>query len=154
LGLALALNVPVYVVVTKIDMCPPNILETTLKLLQKILKSPGCRKIPLLVNSMDDVVVAASNFISQRSDEYLHQCWYAILTPSPCLRVCPVFQISNVTGENLILLRSFINLLNSRSPARDDEPAEFQIDDTFSVPVSVGWGYANRGQRHCNLLTL
>lgn len=66
LGLALALNVPVYVVITKIDMCPANVLESTLKLLQKILKSPGCRKIPLLVNNMDDVVVAASNFVSQR----------------------------------------------------------------------------------------
>lgn len=38
LGLALALQVPVYVVVTKIDMCPPNVLQGTLKLLQKILK--------------------------------------------------------------------------------------------------------------------
>ena len=57
---------PVYVVITKIDMCPANVLESTLKLLQKILKSPGCRKIPLLVNNMDDVVVAASNFVSQR----------------------------------------------------------------------------------------
>lgn len=66
LGLALALNVPVYVVITKIDMCPANVLESTLKLLQKILKSPGCRKIPLLVNNKDDVVVAASNFVSQR----------------------------------------------------------------------------------------
>lgn len=27
LGLALALNVPVFVVVTKIDMCPSNILQ-------------------------------------------------------------------------------------------------------------------------------
>lgn len=27
LGLALALNVPVFVVVTKIDMCPANILQ-------------------------------------------------------------------------------------------------------------------------------
>lgn len=29
LGLALALNVPVFVVVTKIDMCPANILQGT-----------------------------------------------------------------------------------------------------------------------------
>ncbi len=27
LGLALALNVPVFVVITKIDMCPPNVKE-------------------------------------------------------------------------------------------------------------------------------
>ena len=27
LGLALALSVPIFVVVTKIDMCPPNVLQ-------------------------------------------------------------------------------------------------------------------------------
>ena len=66
LGLALALNVPVFVVVTKIDMCPPNVLVDTLKLLQRILKSPGCRKIPVLVQSLDDVVCSATNFTSER----------------------------------------------------------------------------------------
>ena len=66
LGLSLALQVPLYVVVTKIDMCPPNVLEATMKLLQKILKSAGCKKIPMLINCMDDVVVAATNFISTR----------------------------------------------------------------------------------------
>ena len=30
LGLALALAVPVFVVVTKIDMCPPNVLQVNL----------------------------------------------------------------------------------------------------------------------------
>ena len=30
LGLALALSVPVFVVVTKIDMCPPNVLQVNL----------------------------------------------------------------------------------------------------------------------------
>uniref|UniRef100_A0A3P9KZ05 GTP-binding protein 1 n=1 Tax=Oryzias latipes TaxID=8090 RepID=A0A3P9KZ05_ORYLA len=65
LGLALALNVPVFVVVTKIDMCPANILQETLKLLQRLLKSPGCRKIPVLVQNKDDVIVAASNFSSE-----------------------------------------------------------------------------------------
>lgn len=43
LGVALALNVPVAICVTKIDMTPPNILEQTLNMLVKILKSPGCR---------------------------------------------------------------------------------------------------------------
>lgn len=66
LGLALALSVPVFVVVTKIDMCPPNVLQETLRMLQKILKSAGCRKIPVLVQSVDDVVVSATNFTSER----------------------------------------------------------------------------------------
>merc|ERR1712004_797716 len=94
LGLALALAVPVFVVVTKIDMCPANVKEETLKMLQKILKSPGCRKIPVLVQTMDDVVVSATNFVSER--------------------LCPIFQVSNVNGENLDLLKMFLNLLSSR----------------------------------------
>lgn len=114
LGLALALNVPVFVVVTKIDMCPPNVLQETLKMLQRILKSPGCRKIPVIVQNTDDVVCSATNFTSER--------------------MCPIFQVSNVTGENLDLLKMFLNLLSTRLKSETTAPAEFQIDDTFSVP--------------------
>ena len=66
LGLALALNVPVFVVVTKIDMCPSNVLQETLKLLSRILKSPGCRKLPVMVSGKDDVIMSARNFTSER----------------------------------------------------------------------------------------
>ena len=66
LGLALALNVPVFVVVTKVDMCPPNVLQETLKLLMRILKSPGCRKIPVVVQNSDDVICSATNFTCER----------------------------------------------------------------------------------------
>ncbi|ESP04016.1 hypothetical protein LOTGIDRAFT_185412 [Lottia gigantea] len=114
LGLALALNVPVFVVVTKIDMCPPNVLQDTLKLLQRILKSQGCRKIPVMVQTKDDVICSATNFTSER--------------------MCPIFQVSNVTGENLELLKMFLNLLSTRVKCNLSKPAEFQIDDTFSVP--------------------
>lgn len=59
---------------------------------------------------------------------------------SPPFRMCPIFQISNVTGENLDLLKMFLNLLSPRTSYREEEPAEFQIDDTYSVPVSAsGW---------------
>lgn len=114
LGLALALSVPVFVVVTKIDMCPPNVLQDNLKLLFKILKSQGCRKVPVMVKTADDVVLSATNFVSER--------------------LCPIFQVSNVTGENLDLLKMFLNLLTTRVTGLDNLPAEFQIDDTYSVP--------------------
>ena len=106
LGLALALSVPVFVVVTKIDMCPGNVLQETLKLLVRILRSPGCRKYPVMVKSKDDVVLSATKFVSER--------------------LCPIFQVSNVTGENLDLLTMFMNLLSNRTPNTDDEPSEFQ----------------------------
>ncbi|CAG7730374.1 unnamed protein product [Allacma fusca] len=114
LGLALALSVPVFVVITKIDMCPANVLQETLQLLVKVLKSPGCRKVPVIVKSPDDVVLSATNFVSER--------------------LCPVFQVSNVSGENLDLLKMFMNLLTTRSPCSENDMAEFQIDDTYSVP--------------------
>lgn len=114
LGLALVLKVPVFVVVTKIDMCPANVLGETLNLLHRVLKSQGCRKIPVNVQDQDDAVMSAKNFDSER--------------------LCPIFQISNVTGKNLDLLLTFMNLLSTRTPSFETEPAEFQIDDTYSVP--------------------
>lgn len=64
---------------------------------------------------------------------YLHP---SLPLPSlPPSRMCPIFQISNVTGENMELLKMFLNLLSSRTNFNNDEPAEFQIDDTYSVPV-------------------
>lgn len=114
LGLALALSVPVFVVVTKIDMCPENVLQDTLKLLFRILKSNCCRKVPVLVKTHDEVVLSATNFVSQR--------------------LCPIFQVSNVNGLNLDLLKNFLNLLTIRSQGLESLPAEFLIDDTYTVP--------------------
>ena len=58
-----------FVVVTKIDMCPPNVLQETMRLLSRVLKSPGCRKIPVLVQTEDDVITSAANFTSERLDK-------------------------------------------------------------------------------------
>ncbi|SPO30116.1 probable GTP-binding protein 1 [Ustilago trichophora] len=116
LGIALALSVPVVVCITKIDMTPAHVLETTLKQLTKILKSPGCRKTPVFVNDMGQVIESALRLESER--------------------ICPIFQISNVTGLNLDLLRSFLNILPQASAAKFqvNQPFEFQISDIFSVP--------------------
>jgi hypothetical protein len=34
--------------------------------IKKVLKSPGCKKIPIVIRNEDDVVVAARNFVSER----------------------------------------------------------------------------------------
>jgi len=64
LGIAVALNVPVMVVITKIDMTPPNILQQTITQLTKILKSAGSRKIPIFIKSKDDVISTAVSYMS------------------------------------------------------------------------------------------
>ncbi|KAJ9158193.1 p-loop containing nucleoside triphosphate hydrolase protein [Coniochaeta hoffmannii] len=114
LGIALALNVPVMVVVTKIDICPPQILEQTIAQITRILKSPGARKIPIFVRDREQCVNTATQFVSQR--------------------ICPVFQVSNVTGENLDLVRAFLNILPHHGRYDAGAPFEFHVNDTFSVP--------------------
>ena len=66
LGYALALGVPVMVVVNKVDLCPSDRVERILCQLETMLKSPGCQKIPVRVNNDDDIITVASNFDSNR----------------------------------------------------------------------------------------
>lgn len=102
------------VVITKIDICPPNILQETITQLTRILKSPGARKIPIFIKNRADTIQTASQFISQR--------------------ICPIFQVSNVTGESLDLVRTFLNILPHHGHYDAEAPFEFHINDTFSVP--------------------
>lgn len=114
LGIALALNVPVMVIITKIDICPPQILQQTITQLTRILKSPGARKIPIFIKNQEDTIETATQFVSQR--------------------ICPVFQVSNVTGESLDLVRTFLNILPHHGNYNAEAPFEFHVNDTFSVP--------------------
>ncbi|TGZ76483.1 P-loop containing nucleoside triphosphate hydrolase protein [Ascodesmis nigricans] len=114
LGIATALNVPVLVVITKTDICPENILKQTLKQLTMILKSPGARKVPILINSREDVINTATQFISKR--------------------ICPIFQVSNVTGEGLDHVKTFLNILPFHGQFDSEAPFEFHVNDCFSVP--------------------
>ncbi|EAT82190.2 hypothetical protein SNOG_10796 [Parastagonospora nodorum SN15] len=114
LGIALALNVPVMVCITKIDICPPQILEQTITQLTKILKSPGARKIPIFISNKEECINTATQFVSRR--------------------ICPIFQVSNVTGYNLDLVRTFLNILPHHGNYDSSAPLEFHVNDTFSVP--------------------
>ncbi|RMZ84707.1 hypothetical protein DV737_g903, partial [Chaetothyriales sp. CBS 132003] len=114
LGIALALNVPIMVVITKIDICPPQILDQTITQLTRILKSPGARKIPVFIKSHAETVTTATQFVSQR--------------------ICPIFQVSNVTGEGLPFVRTFLNILPHHGHYDADASFEFHVNDTFSVP--------------------
>src|ERR1700742_2473835 len=130
LGIALALNVPVMVVITKIDICPPQILEQTVTQITRILKSPGARKIPIFIKTHEETVLTATQFVSQR--------------------ICPIFQVSNVTGECLDLVRTFLNILPHYGHYDSQAPFEFHINDTFSVPHAgtVVSGVVNSGVVH------
>lgn len=116
LAIALALKVPVVVVITKIDRAPAHVYDATVAHIQKLLKSPGARKLPVLIKSVDELAMCAQNIVHDR--------------------VVPIFSISNVTGTGLDLLRSFLNLAPSRRNWAEyrSSPTEFSIDETFLVP--------------------
>lgn len=56
LGITLALKLPLFFVVTKIDIAPEDIYEKTKTTLCKILKSKSCNKKPVFVDEKEDMV--------------------------------------------------------------------------------------------------
>eukprot|EP00747_Dinoflagellata_sp_TGD_P167308 gnl/TRDRNA2_/TRDRNA2_191457_c0_seq1.p1 gnl/TRDRNA2_/TRDRNA2_191457_c0~~gnl/TRDRNA2_/TRDRNA2_191457_c0_seq1.p1 ORF type:complete len:544 (-),score=87.55 gnl/TRDRNA2_/TRDRNA2_191457_c0_seq1:133-1704(-) len=120
LGIALALKIPITIVVTKIDIAPKNVYEENMQFLQKLLKSSAVKKQPIVVKDNEDVFEATREGQDPVS-------------------VCPIFCVSNVTGEGLPFLRLFLQRVQSRlhssglflSPSA---PAEFHIDGIFMVP--------------------
>ncbi|KAH9858681.1 P-loop containing nucleoside triphosphate hydrolase protein [Lenzites betulinus] len=131
LAIALALSVPVVVCITKIDMTPANVLAKTVEQVSKILRSPGCRKTPVFVKSMECAAAVSQAFGKER--------------------LAPVFQLSNVTGEGLDFLRTFLNLLPASESDTEkfisDQPLEYSVTEVYSVPYvgTVVDGIINSG---------
>lgn len=115
LDFVLALDMPFFIVVTKIDYVAA---DATLLQLKTILTSAGCRRVPLLVSCDDDVLTAGSNLLSEK--------------------VVPIFCVSSVSGEGLDLVTRFLYVLspgisNSEKERLEQEPCEFHVDEIFKV---------------------
>ena len=127
LGITLALKIPFFVVVTKIDMAPENVLQQTIDKLEEVLRSQRVRRIPTRVKTKEDLITCAENL--------------------PNNRICPIFLISSVTGEGVDLLKNFIFLLQNRNETnkmlkKPSDPVEFAINENFLV---AGVGIAVSG---------
>jgi len=120
LGIALALKIPIYIVITKIDIAPADIYKQTLDYITKILKSTGTQKLPVVVRETDDISVYAESILFDR--------------------ICPIFCVSNVTGEGIKQLRHFMSMLMSRTGQLNNilfkspsDKVEFLMDGSFNV---------------------
>lgn len=140
-------------------MTPPNILDQTITMLTKVLKSPGCRRVPVFVNTPQQAVDCARYLAKPLSVTSSSSKAATAAGHVSGARICPIFMVSNVTGHNLPMLRTFLNVLPS-SQSDDkyvvDAPFEFQISDVFSVPFSgtVVSGVITSGVVHGELLGL
>jgi len=119
LGIALALKIPIFIVITKLDIAPPEILKQTLEYLTKVLKSTGAMKLPMIVKESDDINVIAQSVMSDR--------------------VCPIFCVSSVQGDGIKELRTFMSCLQTRVSLQtntfktSEDKVEFLIDGSFKV---------------------
>ena len=55
LGITLALKIPLFIVITKIDIAPKQVYENTLNKIKAIMSSPTIGKAPVVVKEGDDV---------------------------------------------------------------------------------------------------
>uniref|UniRef100_A0AAV2JN62 Tr-type G domain-containing protein n=1 Tax=Knipowitschia caucasica TaxID=637954 RepID=A0AAV2JN62_KNICA len=120
LGLAMALKVPIFIVISKVDLCTRATVERTVRQLERVLKQPGCNKVPMVVANKDDAVTAAQQFAQSPS-------------------ITPIFTLSSVSGESLDLLKVFFNIIPPLSNSKEQEGlmqqlTEFQVDEIYSVP--------------------
>ena len=115
LGICVVLRIPIFVVVTKIDLVAPEVLQATVEEIKSVLTMPGVNKLPFEVKNIDDTVVAAQHMSSGR--------------------VVPIFKVSSVTGEGLELLKTFLNLLPPRTrwAEKAKKPLLMYVDDVFNV---------------------
>jgi len=127
LGVAVALGIPVFVVVTRVDIAPSEVFQRTVEELVRLLKMPGVSKIPYVVKDMGDVVLAARAMSSGR--------------------VAPIFYVSNVTGQGVDMLAKFIALLPRRRRWDSGGEPLLYVSDIYTVKgvgVVVG-GLVERG---------
>ncbi|XP_068597125.1 GTP-binding protein 2 [Brachionichthys hirsutus] len=120
LGLATALKVPIFIVISKVDLCTRATVERTVRQLERVLKQPGCNKVPVVISGADDAVAAAQQFAQ-----------------SP--NITPIFTLSSVSGESLDLLKVFFNIIPPLSNSEEQEElmqqlTEFQVDEIYTVP--------------------
>jgi GTPase len=110
------LQVPIMICLTKIDIATKAQLTRTVQELMILLKSPGICVLPSVIQNEDDIAATIPLFVNGLT--------------------VPLFLISNVTGENINLLKKFFNLLPKPSVLSKqvvDGEMEFQIQDMFNV---------------------
>lgn len=114
MGIAIALKIPLFIVITKIDMSPPDklkkIIDTTVHLMK--CKAAGSKE-PIIIQYNDDISKIDSWQIKN---------------------ICPIFLTSNTEGTNLENLKNFVyNLPSKNNWDIQTKNKIFVIDDVFKV---------------------
>jgi small GTP-binding protein len=118
LGLTISLKIPYIVIITKIDMCPENILVNTIKDLDRISKSS-------YVGNKKMIILDEDYLKSNLTIDYEN--------------IFPVLLLSNKNGKNIDLLRYYLyNKVNKReiynsSENKNENTTLFLIESIYTV---------------------
>lgn len=114
---ATSLNIPVIIILTKIDICPDHMLKSTFSQLRDFFKKKAMNKVMFYgVKNETHLESVKKNFTKTRS-------------------ICPYFFVSNKSGDGLDLLFDFIYSLEPRLnwQKHKDKKLLFKISEPFSV---------------------
>ncbi len=113
--LCITLGIPFAFVITKIDMIVDNekVYKDTMTTINKILKSPIVRRIPVKINNIQDILTCAKQMNTES--------------------IVPIFNISNITGEGFDNIRQFLNVLKKEPIKVVDNNVKFFIDYIWNV---------------------
>lgn len=115
IGIALALKVPIFIIVTKIDIAPESIYKETMEKLTVLLRK-SAQKLPVIIREGDEVSIYSEGIVANI--------------------VCPIFPVSSVTGMGINKLRTFISGLHPRKPPifkTLNDKVEYLIDAVYHV---------------------
>jgi len=119
-----------------------------------MVKSPKFSKVPLIFNTLDDVLLTGPKFTDRKYDRgflFRFFCFDLFGIAVICKRnltlfltqfcsIVPIFLISSVTGKNLNLIKTFLNLLPPQVRHNDSltlMPADFMVCRIVSFLSSI-----------------
>ena len=109
----MALKIPFIIIITKIDLCPKNILKQTEKDIKELINKYNSNKIIIEVKESQDLVKVINNIYD--------------------IKQVPIFKISNVSGLNINNLKNFFNLLPKRIFYDKEQSVVFLIDRIYQI---------------------
>ena len=128
IGITMALKLPMFVVVTKIDLSPDNIYQDTINTLTKIMKGSACNLRAMVVKDLQTLEKVAENMSTKT--------------------ICPIFPVSNVSGQGIDLLKLFLSKLPCIEPpseSQDKELSDNQIEDIIDSEIVLDSTYNVKG---------
>lgn len=118
IGISLSMNIPTFIVMTKIDLAPHSVRQKTYQDILKLLKKKASKRVPILVKDEAGL---------KRVVQYYNDGDY--VTP------IPIFQVSSVHGNGIDTLKKYIDDLQcyQNYDFLKNQDANFVIESTFMI---------------------